>query len=550
MGLFRPVNAILTPGHPLWNGCKLALLGQHAGGNTAYDSSPWGNNGTLQSATWTKYTDRHALLGSSTNRYVDGFTAPAAGAFSISWLGRNDSTSSTGLTAWFSWLGAAPYNGLITESTTEDDISVLDPVGNRLNTWDAAFPYDGELYHFTYTQTGSGAGQTVELFRDGVSLGSSTETTDAMTTFTIGKFGAADTRTFRGAIGDAIVHSRVLADSEIATLASPDPMYGGALWVPSTTLTFWTGGGAVDESEATASVELGGASVSASGSSTAPSFNSSVDSNTGGVTASVDGTVADPEYTASLAPSVGSVSASVSATFTAPSYSATVGVESGSLLASLSATFTDPIYSAETAGLVGGSSASVSATFSTPDYSASVGVSSGAYTAALSSTFTAPVYSASIATSSPGVTGSISAAFTDPVYSSTVAVTSGAVDTAASGTTSDPSYTASVTLSAGSIVASASGSFTSPVYSATVDTQLSGVSVDASASFASAVFLGSVSASVGTTEANVSASFEAGTKTSSVEVEVGAMVPDASATYTPVGTPFVIFAQQQMLLSV
>jgi len=44
---FRSPFAEIVPEHPLWNGCKLALLGQHAGGDKAYDSSPYGNHGTL-----------------------------------------------------------------------------------------------------------------------------------------------------------------------------------------------------------------------------------------------------------------------------------------------------------------------------------------------------------------------------------------------------------------------------------------------------------------------------------------------------------------------
>jgi len=75
---FRPSEAILTPDHPLWTGCQLALLGQHAGGLTAYDSSPYSNHGTLTNMEplWTALIGRNGVQFSSDDDDYVTVTAP------------------------------------------------------------------------------------------------------------------------------------------------------------------------------------------------------------------------------------------------------------------------------------------------------------------------------------------------------------------------------------------------------------------------------------------------------------------------------------------
>jgi len=247
MGLFRPVNAILTPGHPLWTGCNLALLGQHAGGVTAYDSSPYGNDGTLTNmdpatdwqpdANWNRYR----LDFDGSNDYV---TIPAA---CHSWIGTGDFTVSVRVSAIsnagvYLIMGTGGYGDanrwhLRCHSSFWRFIFENQTVGFTAASYEVP-------NHFVLTRKSD----TYKVYCNGVDdTGTDQASGDGLNLNYNGPLLLGKIATNLSSVhsqSDIGLWNRVISTAEIKKLASPDPMLDGALWVPSSTLTFWTGGGA------------------------------------------------------------------------------------------------------------------------------------------------------------------------------------------------------------------------------------------------------------------------------------------------------------------
>jgi len=247
---WRPSRFYLTPGHPLWNGCKLALLGQHAGGTKAYDSSPFKNHGTLTNMDPATDWVNSGQLGRKALEFVAGSTqyvrmrtypvvasaytlscwinAPTAGqpCYGLDLTDDNDNNS-------FITCGLNPGNWFAFYFNNNSS-SVIGAGSPSANTW----------YHVAGVTR---ANDDHELFVNGTSIGTSSTSiapSGSINLVTAGSLLDSTPIYGTGKVSDSAFWNRALTQSELQQLASPDPMYDGALWVPSSRLTFWTGGGA------------------------------------------------------------------------------------------------------------------------------------------------------------------------------------------------------------------------------------------------------------------------------------------------------------------
>ena len=220
----RPDNAILTPGHPLWSGCVLALLGQHAGGGTAWDSSPFGNHGTLVGATSAPVFDRQGWYFNGTSNHkisLPSITINPQQQWTVAARHRLDAVTTTRVL----WGNSA--------TAGENYIGVLTTGGNVYS--ESSTPGD-QAKHSYATDTQSHSlifvfdGGSVSLHQDG-SLVAAVDGTMTGTALVVNQIGlaASSSYDYLGHIADVIILEHAASESEIRTLASPDPMYGGAL---------------------------------------------------------------------------------------------------------------------------------------------------------------------------------------------------------------------------------------------------------------------------------------------------------------------------------
>jgi len=246
--VFRPDNAILTPGHPLWDGCQLALLGQHAGGSTAYDSSPFQNNGTLtnmDSTNWGTASDRNTLAFNGTDEYVTTTcTSPLLTLAMYAQVNAGNpqhralATKESGFNLTYSFLlGTKNYAETLTLVEHSAGINI-----ESASSISANVPFHVALV--------SGVGMYFDgSLSKGAAIATAMRMSLAANAFPLwiarnaNYYGSY----WPGRIWDVTAWDRALTASEIATLASSDPMYDGALWVPSSRLTFWTGAGGTEE---------------------------------------------------------------------------------------------------------------------------------------------------------------------------------------------------------------------------------------------------------------------------------------------------------------
>ena len=192
-------------------------------GTTAADSSGSGNTGTLTNAPkWSttvtstiSYDNPYSLDFDGTDDYVNVGSIAPQNAFTISVWAKRDTVSSTYDVIYST---NANYAGLIVYDN--GSIALLNTDGYVIKTWVNVWTDKTEWHHITYTQSATGASSPVELFFDGVSVGSDTVTTETLDSFTIGEFVTLfSERYFGGTLDDVRIYSAALSAPEIANLS-------------------------------------------------------------------------------------------------------------------------------------------------------------------------------------------------------------------------------------------------------------------------------------------------------------------------------------------
>jgi hypothetical protein len=250
--MFRPPGAILTPDHPLWRGNVLALLGQH---RTLTDSSVYNQQmgflGDLSNASYEPQNGRWGITSSGTDD--SAITATASQYYSQSALSgsaiiRRD-TSITGqrnIVASVSdnitvggWEWTANYGGITTQGFAYNDGSI-----RGWYTVPNSVPALETFAHVGFTWVPG----TFTAYLNGQPIGTAATATNQIV-YQSDKLLIGDqiqNQTWNGELADVCIWNVALSDAEMRQLGENlyDPMYGGALWVPSSRLVFWTGGGA------------------------------------------------------------------------------------------------------------------------------------------------------------------------------------------------------------------------------------------------------------------------------------------------------------------
>lgn len=204
-----------------------------------------------------------------------------------------------------------------------------------------------------------------------------------------------------------------------------------------------------------ASVTLGGVTVSASATHTEPTYEGNADMTLGGVEVSASGTTTEPTYTAAADITLGGVTVDGSAAFTAPVYEATASIT------------------------LGGVTVDGTATFATETFTASGDVTLGGVTVAGTATHTEPVYTATADVTLGAVAVTGVATHTEPVFTADGSVTLGGVTVAGTATFADDTFTGSASVTLGGVSVSADATFTVPTYTASASITLAGVTISA-----------------------------------------------------------------------
>jgi hypothetical protein len=243
---FRPQIFTLNPHHHLAHGLVFFGGGAHAGSTLLYDSSAYGNHGSLiatEPTDWNPYNGRWRLTldGSAEYGIADKVAAITSGTpHTVAIWCHTTSTAAVAAAAFHS--SGANRLILFKNYSVTNKYAIYSELGGGTIFSVSDATHASEVNHIGWTYDGTNA----NLFVDGV-VQSSPIASGAGTwnQFSIGQEwdGGSASNFWPGSLWDCMVWNRVLIDTEWKMLANPsDPMLGGLI-EPVTPRTYWFVGG-------------------------------------------------------------------------------------------------------------------------------------------------------------------------------------------------------------------------------------------------------------------------------------------------------------------
>lgn len=293
----------------------------------------------------------------------------------------------------------------------------------------------------------------------------------------LGRFNNSPVYYFDGLMNDVQIHSTARSadwiDEEYNQTDDNATFWGTWAWTESASSV-----------SATAALSIAGATISASGTHTPPTFTASVAADIAGATIAAAGTHTAPTFTASVAATIAGATIAASGTHTTPTYTATVAADIAGATISASGTHTAPTFTASVAASIAGATIAASGTHTAPTYTTTTALANGGSVIAATGSFNTVVSTASVAATIAGAAIAASSTHTAPTYTATTALANGETVIAASGSFAAGTATATVAVAiSGSTIAGA-GAVDNPTYSATAAMSCGAAQISTIATFA------------------------------------------------------------------
>jgi len=223
MSIFKPTIPRLQRGHPLARGLVGAWEFTEGSGPTAYDSSGYGNHGTLAGPpTWVGGRAGSALSFNGTTNYVS-VKRNISDDFTLScWFKTQSSAGSGG--HW--WLGKSLIDGEMPGSVNDFGTAINQGkiyfgCGNPDTNIVTSGTFNDDYWHFL-AATRVRASGAMALYVDGVLTGTATSNTNSLTAPTSIEFGRPPSNYgpayYPGMLDSVHIYNRALAAAEVSFL--------------------------------------------------------------------------------------------------------------------------------------------------------------------------------------------------------------------------------------------------------------------------------------------------------------------------------------------